>query len=71
MSGVVPVNTVGSIERVAERVALAADGDLGALGGGVRDMFFHLLDRCHIDQRPDGDAGLKAVADLELAHCLR
>ena len=31
MSGVTPVSTVGSKKRAAERVALAADGDLGAL----------------------------------------
>src|SRR5262249_4121333 len=53
-------------ERAAQRMALAARGDLGALGYGVLDVLLDLLDRLAVDQRALRDAGFQTIADLQL-----
>jgi hypothetical protein len=54
-------------EAAAERAALAADDDFGALLQGVGDVGFDLLDRLHVDQGPDHRARLEPVGDLHRA----
>ena len=49
-------------EGAAERMALAAGDDLGALGDGVGDMLLDLFDRRHVDQRALVTPVLGAVA---------
>jgi len=54
----------------AERVAFAAERNLGAFGGCVLDQAFDLFDRLHVDQRALHDAVGEAVADFEFAHAV-
>jgi hypothetical protein len=51
-------------EGAAECRALAAGDDLGALLNGVGDVRLDLLDRLHVNQRPDHGTRLKPVGDL-------
>ena len=70
MSVVTSVSTVGS-KKVLPWSALAAGDDLGALLDGVGDVRLDLLDRLHVDQRPDHRTGLEPVGDLHRAGGLR
>jgi hypothetical protein len=47
--------------------ALAAGDHLGALLQGVGNVRLDLLDRLHVDQRPDDRARLEPVGDLDRA----
>jgi hypothetical protein len=51
-------------ESAAERVSLSAADDLGAFLHRIGDMCLDLLDRLHVDQRPDDRAWLEPVCDL-------
>src|SRR6185369_6363889 len=52
-------------EAPAERAALAADDDLGALADGIGEVILDLREPLRIDERADGHAGIGALADLE------
>jgi hypothetical protein len=70
MSLVTPVRIVGSKKRPPSGVALAAEGDLGALGDGVGDVLLDLGHRVVVDERPETTRRLGALAHLERAHLL-
>jgi hypothetical protein len=55
-------------EGAPQRMAMAADLDLRAGGDRVGQQPLDLLHGVHGDQRPLGDAGLGAVADLHGLH---
>jgi hypothetical protein len=54
-------------ERAAERVPLAAEHDLRALGHGIGDVLLDLGHRLRVDQRALLGRALQAVADAQLA----
>ena len=49
-------------------VPVAANDNFTALCFGIGNVAFYLLNRCHVDKRADGGAGLGAWSDLELCH---
>jgi hypothetical protein len=51
-------------EAAALGDALAAGDDLGSLFHGVGDVRLNLLDRLHVDERPDHGTRLEPVGDL-------
>jgi ParB family chromosome partitioning protein len=67
MSVVTSVSTVGSKKLPPCAARFAAQDDLGALLDGVGNVRLDLLDRLHVDQRPDHRARLEAVGDLHRA----
>jgi hypothetical protein len=54
-------------EAAALRGPLAAGDDFGAFLQGVGDVRLDLLDRLHVDQRPDHRSRLEAIGDLHRA----
>jgi hypothetical protein len=54
-------------EAAALRGPLAAGDDFGAFLQGVGDVRLDLLDRLHVDQRPDHRTRLEAIGDLHRA----
>ena len=56
----------GLEEQTAQGMGLAASHHLAAFFHGVGDVLLHLGDGVLVDQRPEGDAGVQAVAHLQL-----
>jgi hypothetical protein len=67
MSVVTSVSTVRLEEAAALGGALAAGDHLGALFQRVGDVRLDLLDRLHVDQRPDHRTRLEPVGNLHRA----